>query len=526
MRDDRQRVNWAKQVLKYVERTLNDSTKISEPRLVRWTDEAIQIILYNAALAPRPDPEALYLRGDLQASGAFPTYVGKNLKEAFNDFEHSARLGWTPSWFRIGRDYELLGDLARARDVYDRGVQTGNVGCIYRLGMAYLLGQLELAVDYPRAIAMLQDAADKADLDTPQPTHIYGMLLAGEFSHIDIPPHLLRPATGQTVQAEARRRIERAAYLNFAPAQFKCGWLYEYAQLECHFDPLLSVQYYSLASQAGEVEADMALSKWFLCGSEGCFDKNESLAFTFAERAARKGLASAEFALGYYYEVGVGTDPNIGQARAWYEKAAAQGNSDAVDRLNALRAPQAAGMSRREHQNVMDAKLVRQRTQARLRSEKQQSQPPTQSNGHQGQDLSRKKTMKMVQDTAAGRRRPNYRFEGGGSESAAISAPPMPVPMPQGARVVSDTVGGAGSRRPSAPVGHNNMRIASGPQAAAAAHNASYSLSDAPLPQPPPTTATSSTTTSSTSDSKKTYSTFAEMGFAPKKSGKEDCVIC
>ena len=27
------------------------------------------------------------------------------------------------------------------------------------------------------------------------------------------------------------------------------------------------MQYYSLASQKGEVEADMALSKWFLCGS-------------------------------------------------------------------------------------------------------------------------------------------------------------------------------------------------------------------------------------------------------------------
>ena len=35
------------------------------------------------------------------------------------------------------------------------------------------------------------------------------------------------------------------------------------------FDPLMSVQWYSLASQAGEAEADMALSKWFLCGAEG-----------------------------------------------------------------------------------------------------------------------------------------------------------------------------------------------------------------------------------------------------------------
>ena len=128
------------------------------------------------------------------------------------------------------------------------------------------------------------------------------------------------PRAPVSLESEARRRIERSAFLNFAPAQYKCGWAYEYAQLECPFDPLLSVQYYSLASQGGEIEADMALSKWFLCGAEGCFDKNEELAFTFAEKAARKGLASAEFALAYYYEVGVGCDKELELSRKWYRK--------------------------------------------------------------------------------------------------------------------------------------------------------------------------------------------------------------
>lgn len=45
--------------------------------------------------------------------------------------------------------------------------------------------------------------------------------------------------------------------------RYKLGHCYEFA--EPHppfgFDPLMSVQYYSLASQAGEAEADMALSK-------------------------------------------------------------------------------------------------------------------------------------------------------------------------------------------------------------------------------------------------------------------------
>lgn len=593
-RNDGQRVTWAKQVLKYVERNFADGTKISEPNLVKWTDEAISIITANAS-SPRPEPEALFLRGDLQASGAFPTYLAKNLKEAFNDFELSARMGWAPSWFRIGRDYEVLGDLARARDAYERGVHVTDVGCIYRMGMANLLAQLELPTSYPRAIAMLRDAADKADLDTPQPAYIYGMLLAGEFSHVDIPSHLLRPAKEPVAatEDEARRRIQRAAYLNFAPAQFKCGWLFEYAQLGCAFDPLLSVQYYSLASQGGEVEADMALSKWFLCGAETFFEKNEQLAYTFADKAARKGLASAEFALGYYHEVGVGTERNVELARKWYRKAAAKDNTDARERLQALQAPQALGISRQQHEAVMDDKLVRKRTQAKMLSDREGRSPvferdqylgagasagsgqaggagqrrpsgpvngPTNTNNgrlapnaagasnlnsnHNNLELSRKKTMKMVEETAAGRKRPNYGFEGRPRRDAS-TVPSMPSTH---AAPTQQTRPDGPPSTAAAPAPTHAGRIPSGtqPSSTPGRHGTGYTLNDSksgpasipasshPKPQPgalPPSSSASApySKQSSGSDdaSKKPYNTFAEMGFAPQKQSKKDeCVIC
>ena len=67
----------------------------------------------------------------------------------------------------------------------------------------------------------------------------------------------------------------------------------------------------------------MALSKWFLCGAEGAFDKDENLACTFAEKAAKKGLATAQFALGYYSEVGIGRPKDLDVARKWYQKVGA-----------------------------------------------------------------------------------------------------------------------------------------------------------------------------------------------------------
>ncbi len=188
--------------------------------------------------------------------------------------------------------------------------------------MAHLMGQLQLPASAEAALPLLSQAATLATVEVPQPAYVYGLLLLAEFSHISIPPQLFAPyiPQGSTAQAEARKHLERAAYLNFAPAQYKLGHSYEFATPPFSFDALLSVQYYSLASQQGEIEADMALSKWFLCGSEGAFEKDEGLAWTFAEKAAKKGLPSAEFAMGYYAEVGVGGPKDVDAAKKWYTK--------------------------------------------------------------------------------------------------------------------------------------------------------------------------------------------------------------
>ena len=70
----------------------------------------------------------------------------------------------------------------------------------------------------------------------------------------------------------------------------------------------------------------MALSKWFLCGAEGAFEKDEALAYTFAEKAARKGLPSAEFAMGYYAEVGMGGPKDLQASVKWYKWVCAFGS--------------------------------------------------------------------------------------------------------------------------------------------------------------------------------------------------------
>lgn len=303
--------------------------RIADPALARLADIAVPLIIQlssspstSGTKLPPYASEALYLRASLSASGAFPAHLPPNPRVAFREFESAARAGHHASWFRLGRDYETFGDEAHARECFERGVRHNVESCVYRMGMAHLMGQLGLPASPAQAVPLLHKAATLASVAVPQPAYVYALLLLNDFNHISIPPSLFAPLLppGATPESEARKHLERAAYLNFAPAQYKLGHAYEFATPPYPFDALLSVQYYSLASQQGESEADMALSKWFLCGAEGSFEKDEGLAYTFAEKAARKGLPSAEFAMGYYFEVGIGTRKDVDKARGWYEK--------------------------------------------------------------------------------------------------------------------------------------------------------------------------------------------------------------
>ena len=305
----------------------------------------------------------------------FPSVFPASPRDAFRDFETAARAGYAPAWFKLGRDYESVGDLNRARDCFERGVRNGVGSCFYRLGMAHLQGQLGITPPNPQnAIALLQRAAVLASVDVPQPAYVYALMLLGEFPGASVPPQILAQVipAGSSAVLESRKYLERAAYLGFAAAQSKLGHAYEYAVPPFGFDPLMSVQYYSLASQAGEVEADVALSKWFLCGApgEGGFDRDEALAVVFAEKAARRGFSSAEFAMGYYSEVGVGgVTPDLNAARKWYQKAARGGNEDAKARLRELEGGGGKMIDRKEHEGLTEDKLVRKRTQARERAQ-------------------------------------------------------------------------------------------------------------------------------------------------------------
>lgn len=132
-----------------------------------------------------------------------------------------------------------------------------------RMGMATLLGQLDLRSNPPEAVRILESAARASTPDNSEPAYVWGMLLAGEFAALPIPAGTL-----PTNPANGRKWLEWAAEMGYPAAQYKCGLNYEHAQMTCEFNPLLSVQYYSAASQQGEAEGGLGFCQT-TCESEG-----------------------------------------------------------------------------------------------------------------------------------------------------------------------------------------------------------------------------------------------------------------
>ncbi|GBB93593.1 hypothetical protein RclHR1_00220027 [Rhizophagus clarus] len=277
-------------------------------------------------LAKKDNAEAMYIKGTWYEYGKF----GQETKhdKAFRLYLSASKHDNPKAIYKVAEHYENNKDTKRALQFYKKAASQGDVSALYRLSLVYLLGELKTEPDYSQALIYLKSAAAKANEECPDGAYVYGMILAKEWDKVLIPDQVVAPD-----DHEAKEYIQKAANLGHVKALYKMGHCYEYANLGCQFDPILSVSYYKRAAEKGDAEADMALSKWYLCGAEGYFDQNEALAYEHAERAAITGLAAAEFAMGYFHEVGIHVPVNSTQANLWYTKAAENGNEDAKQRL-------------------------------------------------------------------------------------------------------------------------------------------------------------------------------------------------
>ena len=359
--DPEQQLTWAQDALSYCEISMQNEARVSRTQAARPRTPRIEHALREDALkvtnflADQLHPKAQFMRGMWYEFGKFGVPCDK--PESYQCYKRSSERGYTRSWYRMGMQFESGNDALTAIKYYRKAAEAGDSAACYRLGMMTLLGQHGQRQDFQEGLQLIYASAQTADDNAPQGAYILGMLQAGELQQVKIPEQYLPRDI-----AAARANIEKAAFLGFAKAQVRIGAAYELGELECLFDPALSLHYNALAARQGEVEAEMAISKWFLCGHEGVFEKNEELAFTYAQRAAIDGLATAQFAVGYFYEVGIYVNMDLKEAKDWYRKADENGNKDARKRIDAV--SRSKTISRKDHEKISLQRIRDQHAEA------------------------------------------------------------------------------------------------------------------------------------------------------------------
>ena len=228
------------------------------------------------------------------------------------------------------------------------------------MAMCLLKGQLGIKTNIDLGRQYLERASSLSDPDCPQSSYVLGLIQLGEIESVAPPnPNLPKNA--------GIKAMERAAWLCYAPALLRMGMAWQGG--EKGYDSAIALRYFHIASRqqqylrykgdtsaglSGSAEAE--ISKWMLCGSDDVFEPNEEYAFFFAKLASEFSNPIAEFAVGYFCEVGIHVETDIKLAMVWYEIAASNGSKDAEERLKQLKLDRRNTISRHEHQRTLTIK--------------------------------------------------------------------------------------------------------------------------------------------------------------------------
>ncbi|CRK12785.1 hypothetical protein BN1723_009786 [Verticillium longisporum] len=141
----------------------------------------------------------------------------------------------------------------------------------------------------------------------------------------------------------AAELFTQAAELGHPEANFRMGEAYEHGKLGCPRDPALSVHFYTGAAEKGHAAAMMGLCAWYMVGAEPILEKDEEEAYEWARRSAELGFVKAQYAVGYFTEMGIGCRRDILEANVWYVKAADSGDDRARQRIAIIQAAVSGG---------------------------------------------------------------------------------------------------------------------------------------------------------------------------------------
>jgi TPR repeat protein len=271
-------------------------------------------------------PDALFFLAESYGKGLYSLPVDHD--KAFQSYLQASKQNHPAATYRVGVCYEMGAgtkkDPSRAMNFYRKAGALSDQLAMHKLGLVLLNGFLGQPKNAKEGVNWLKRAASSTG--HPQALHDLAQCYEKDKCPAVLPD-----------EAYALNLYQQAASMNYAPSQYRLGCCFEYGQLGCPINPVMSVEYYTKAADTGYAEAELALSGWFLTGAEGLIKQSDTEAYIWARKAADKKLAKAEYAVGHYSEKGIGARPDLDEAKRWYARATAQGHPKAAQRLHDLK---------------------------------------------------------------------------------------------------------------------------------------------------------------------------------------------
>lgn len=289
-------------------------------------------------ISDRGHPDAQYFLADCYAN-ALGSSTGKpQFDKAYPLFVLAAKHSHADAAYRAGtcteRGWGCRKDSSKAVQFFKKAAAQGHPGAMFRLAIAELNGDLGFKKNAKEGVKWIKLSADMATPEFPHALHELALLHERGIDNVIF----LDPDY-------ACELLAQAAELGYAPSAYKLGVNYEYGKMGCPQDAGLSIHMYNIAAQQNHKEACFALCAWYLVGAPGILPQSDTEAYLWAKKAAEQGLAKAEYAAGYFLEMGIGTKRNLPEAKAWYQSALEHGDKRASTRLASMGRITAATLS-------------------------------------------------------------------------------------------------------------------------------------------------------------------------------------
>lgn len=276
---------------------------------------------YLEGLVHEKYPDAMFYFAECHGQGLIG--LKEDPKEAFQLYTSAAKKGHAQAAYRVAVCHELgyekgggtRRDPVKAMYWYKEAALRGDTPAMYKFAIILLKGLLGQRRDPREAVRWLKRAAERADEENPHALHELGLLYENA-----------SPPSDSIVQDEkyALQLFTQAAELGYKFSEYRLGSAFEYGTLGCPIDPRQSIDWYKRAAVQEEHQSELGLSGWYLTGSDGILQQSDIEAYLWARKAASSGWAKAEYAMGYFTEVGIGCAANQEEAKKWYRRAASE----------------------------------------------------------------------------------------------------------------------------------------------------------------------------------------------------------